>query len=113
MHERLRRLWRTWSSLSRRQRIIAGVIAALLISVVATMAVRRSSACYTRQDAEARLAGVTSQLQQLASTKGLSVQAFAGALKDLNDAAHLLDAENDPKAYCERLSSIANDHAAE
>ena len=99
---RLEECWRSLSPLHQRIAIASGA----LVLVLALLASTRSSACSTHADVEARVADLTSELQQAAANGSLSLDELAERIKRINAAATLFDRNKDAAAHCEALERL-------
>jgi hypothetical protein len=98
LHER----WRNLSPLHQRIAMASGA----LVLALALFASTRSTKCATHADVEARVADVTSQLQQDAATGKLSLDQLAERIKRINAAATLFDRDSDAAAHCDALERL-------
>lgn len=95
-----------WRRLSSRQQIVGGAFAALLLIAFLYIGVGRARGCSSRADVEARVALVSSQLQEAAAQGKLSVEKLAEGIKRLNEASTAYNASSDHQAYCEVLNEL-------
>jgi hypothetical protein len=107
----LERLRATLSTLTSRQRYVAiGAIGALAIAaVIATFLVVGKRGCGSRDDVVARVADVSSRLQQAATQGQIKVEELASGIKRLNEASTRYEADKDHQAYCDALQGIDAD----
>jgi hypothetical protein len=80
--------------------------AAILAAAVAWFFASGSSACSNREQVEARVSLVASQLQQAASQGKLKLEELAAGIKQMNDAATAYETTKDAQAYCEALDKL-------
>jgi hypothetical protein len=93
----------------------AGVAAAVGVAVVAAGAAfwfAGSSGCSSHDDVTARVAVVSSALQEKAAQGKLSVEELAGGIKRVNEAATAYETTKDAQAYCEALDKLSAEYAS-
>lgn len=95
----------TWSL---RTKLIAGGGAALVALVALWFAVG-GRGCASRDDVEARVALVSSGLQQAAAQGALKIDQLATGVKRLNAAATAYEADKDAGAFCEALDKLSDE----
>lgn len=98
-----------WGKLSGRQKLLA--MGAVLATIVAlsVFGLRAARGCGSRADVEARVALVSSQLQEAAAQGKLSVAKLAEGIKRLNEASTAYNANADHQAYCQVLNELKGD----
>jgi hypothetical protein len=82
---------------------ISAFALALALAVVASTP---GTTCATHADVEARVAHLTSELQQAAANGNLSLDELAERIKRINAAATLFDSSKDAAAHCEALERL-------
>ena len=86
-----------------------GIIAAVAVAGIAAVAVLVTSgsrSCSNREQVEARVSLVSSQLQQAATQGKLKLEELAAGIKQMNDAATAYETTKDAQAYCEALDKL-------
>jgi hypothetical protein len=108
MLERVRAILATSSP---RQRYIAlglaGTVA--LAALIGTLLIVDKRGCGSRDDVVARVADVSSRLQQAAAQGQIKVEELASGIKRLNEASTRYEADKDHQAYCDALQGIDAD----
>jgi hypothetical protein len=92
-----------WKALSPRQRQLSGAVTGLAL-VTLLLATPGWNRCSNRSDVEARVAEITSDLQQAASRGDLSLEELAKRIEAINAAATQFD--KDASAHCEALAEF-------
>jgi hypothetical protein len=96
-----------WSKLSPKKRVLTVTAVAIALGSLLAIAYPGRTTCATRMEAEAYLGDMMEGLQRQAADGTLSVQALAGRVKQINDAATRFTADSNAKAYCRALDAIA------
>lgn len=87
---------------------IAGAVAGLIVlaGVALYLSGGGGRGCSSREDVTARVAEVSSQLQQVAAQGKMTVEHLADGVKKLNAAATAYETTQDHQAYCESLDTL-------
>lgn len=93
--------------LSLRSKLAGGVAMVAVVAIGAYFAFGLGRGCYSRDDVTARVAIVSSGLQQAAAQGKLKIEALAVGIKRMNEAASAYNANNDQAAFCNALDQIA------
>jgi hypothetical protein len=108
MLERLRAIFAT--STPRHRYIALGLAGAIaLAAVIGTFLIVGKRGCGSRDDVVARVADVSSRLQQAAAQGQIKVEELASGIKQLNEASTRYEADKDHQAYCDALQGIDAD----
>lgn len=100
------------AQLSLRNKLIAaGGVAAVVLG--ALWLVGGGRGCGSREDVEARVALVSSGLQQAAAEGKLAVDQLAAGVKKMNEAATAYEANKDHAAFCAALDQLSGEFAGE
>lgn len=87
-------------------KIIAGVVAAVLVVGLSLTQFLWRPDCGTREEAIARLQEISSDLQLQASTGKISATTLSTAIRDLNSASVDFERTKDGDAFCKRAKEI-------
>lgn len=92
------------------RKLVAGlvVLIAIVLGVALWFGVSRGT-CSSHEDVTARVAIVSSALQQAAARQEISIEKLAEGIKRLNAAATTYETTKDAGTYCEGLDALAKD----
>ena len=95
-----------WRQLQTCHQVVVACGALVLVLAAGYFGYRTTQSCSSRADVEARVALVSSELQDAAAQGKLSVEKLAEGIKRLNEASTAYNANNDHQAYCGVLNEL-------
>ena len=98
-----------FSRLDTRTKLIGGGIVAVALALAALWLAAGDRGCSSRAEVEARVALVSSNLQQAAAQGEITVERLADSVKRLNAAATTYEATQDHQAYCQALDALRSE----
>lgn len=103
---RMGHAWMSW-----RWAVPAAIAAGVVLTTAVVSVWNSASGCSSREDVSARVATLSSDLQQSATAGTMSVTVLAANVRRMNDLATAYETSGDHRRYCDDLDKLRGELA--